>query len=321
MEFKKFGSIDQFRNVIKQVHANSKYHGVPIPTLKFVGTTKIHGSNACVSYDVITQEFQYQSRERVLTLQQDNAGFMMSMMNNHEIKDFITALIDTYKAESTVYVYGEWAGAGIQKGVAVSQLPKSFYIFKVVIDDNIINLENHKNLGCKTIYNIFDFGKWEIEIDFNRPDLVQNQLVEWTIAVENECPVGKYFGISGIGEGIVFYNSQYDLVYKCKGEKHSATKVKTIKQIASVDIELLNSMLEFVDMACSDNRLNQGLEKLKENNLDSTDNKNIGEYIKWVCNDIFREEQDTIVANQYQPKKLGNIVAQKARQFYLNQPV
>jgi hypothetical protein len=42
-----------------------------------------------------------------------------------------------------------------------------------------------------------------MEIDFNMPQLVQNQLSEITIAVEEECPVAKAFGFSGIGEGIV----------------------------------------------------------------------------------------------------------------------
>jgi hypothetical protein len=31
--------------------------------------------------------------------------------------------------------------------------------------------------------------------------LVQNKLLELVLAIEAECPVGKYFGFSGIGEG------------------------------------------------------------------------------------------------------------------------
>ena len=50
IEFRKFPSIEQFRNIIKQVHANAKYHEKPIPTLEFKGTVKLHG---CVSGETL----------------------------------------------------------------------------------------------------------------------------------------------------------------------------------------------------------------------------------------------------------------------------
>jgi hypothetical protein len=65
----------------------------------------------------------------------------------------------------------------------------------------------------------------EVDIDFNYPTLSQNDIIEATLAVEKECPVGKYFGVSDIGEGIVYscitegYQSS-DFMFKSKGELH-----------------------------------------------------------------------------------------------------
>src|SRR5690349_16795997 len=86
---KKFPSIEQFRNVVRQVRTHHDYQGAdaegnaiynhtsPYPTITFEGTVKLHGTNAAiVKYKDRTE---YQSRERVLDLQHDNQGFMLNM--------------------------------------------------------------------------------------------------------------------------------------------------------------------------------------------------------------------------------------------------
>ena len=54
------------------------------------------------------------------------------------------------------------------------------------------------------VFNIHDFPSFEIEIDFQNPELSQNKLGEITLNVENECPVGKAFLDDIIKENIVF---------------------------------------------------------------------------------------------------------------------
>ena len=56
------------------------------------------------------------------------------------------------------------------------------------VDSSYLRNHEHK------IYNIEDYETYEIEIDFNYPQLAQNKIIEMTIAVEDECPVGKAFG-------------------------------------------------------------------------------------------------------------------------------
>lgn len=328
MEFKKFESIEQFRSAIKEVRDYSYRHSTPIPTLTFKGTVKIHGTNAGIRYNYETDELICQSRERIITPFSDNAGFA-AWVNGPDGNMAIRDIIDnTWIYFNQVYhtkpkelsIYGEWAGKGVQSGVGVSELNKKFFIFRIEVDGVILDITQFKTPVFNPdygVFSIYDFPTWEIEIDFNNPEAVQNKLVELTMAVEAECPVAKKFGVSGIGEGIVWNNAQTGVTFKVKGEKHSASKVKALKELAPVDVALFNAMAEFTDAVCSESRLQQGIHKLQEMGLEP-EPKNTGAYIKWVVQDVLKEEGDTIVANGFDWKKLSGNISNKARQYFLN---
>lgn len=315
----KFPSIDQFRNVIRELKLNHDYqgkdtndeplysHSEPYPTIAFEGTVKLHGTNAgIVKYN---NKIEFQSRERVLTLTQDNAGFMLSLSSKN-----LDKLFEGIEFNNYVAIYGEWCGQGIQSGVALSQLPKMFVIFGLKVDD--VWIPYFKSIPEENIFNIQDFPKFQIEVDFNNPELVQNKLIELTENVEKECPVGKHFGVSGIGEGIVWTASYKDKVYrfKTKGEKHSSSKVKTL---ASVNVDELNSINEFVDYSLTDSRLNQGISVLKEQGL-PINQSSTGEFLRWIIGDIVKEESDTIISNQIDMKKANPVISKNARLWYFN---
>lgn len=315
----KYPSIEQFRNIIRTVKTNHDYkgkdeqgnpiylHNSPYPVLTFKGTVKLHGTNAgIIKYkdDSIT----FQSRERELTLQSDNAQFMLNMSDKK-----LSFLFDDIKFENYIAVYGEWCGGSIQKGVALNQLPKMFVIFGIKVDDEWINIIKYDN--SQNIYHIEQFPTYNVEIDFNNPENIQNELIDLTMKVEETCPVCKQLGVIGIGEGIVFTAIEYpDLKFKSKGEKHSISKVKVLN---SVNEEELSNINEFVDYAVTDNRLNQGLQFLKENNFE-IHQKNTGEFLRWIMNDIHKEENDVLVKNQIDFKKAGSKISTKAREFYFN---
>lgn len=316
---KKYESIEQFRNVIRKVRTNHDYQGKdengdaiyvhlsPFPKLKFKGTVKLHGTNAgIVLYK--DRSMNFQSRERVLSLEQDNAGFMLAMMG----KD-LNFLFDGVEFTEYIAVYGEWCGGNIQKSVAINGIPKMFVIFGYKVDGIYVDVFPQSNE--QGIYNINQFTTYDIEIDFENPELIQNKLIELTIEVENECPVGKYFGVSGIGEGIVFTSvDDATLKFKSKGEKHSSSKVKTLN---AVDTESLEGLKEFVELAVTENRLEQGLQYLQEMGL-SLENKSTGDFLSWVVKDVIKEETDTIVANQFDVKRIKSAVGVKARMWFLN---
>lgn len=83
--------------------------------------------------------------------------------------------------------------------------------------------------------------------------------MKYTISINGK---EKSWEIQTCGEGIVWWCPEFNLKMKTKGSKHSTSKVKTLKEIAAVDIEKLNSIKELVASAVSENRLKQGLDKL-----------------------------------------------------------
>lgn len=337
----KFPSIEQFRAVIRHVKTHAQYAGKdengdviydqskPIPTLKFRGTVKLHGTNAGIVYDVATDTFTYQSRERVLSLTQDNAGFMLAQMKHEnvwrDVAHQVTREIMPHRNVTKVAIFGEWCGSGIQKGVALTQLPKMFIIFavKAILEDDttlwvpVGEIDLH--LPDSNLFNIDTFPTYEIEIDFKHPELAQNKMIEITEEVEKECPVGKYFGVSGIGEGVVWtcvsdgWNDS-GTWFKVKGEKHSVSKVRTL---AAVDVEAVATLKAFVDSVVTEARLEQGLDNLVREQLKPVEMTSMGDFLRWVYNDVIKEETDTIVASGIDPKKLGSAIANVARPWFV----
>ena len=258
----KFPEIGQFRQIIKTVHDRTRYagkdengdaiydHSTPLPVLKWSGTIKLHGTNSGVTMTK-DGDIYAQSREHIITPDHDNAGFAFFVESHKNIFADMFKTIDMKDADY-ITIFGEWCGANIQKGVAICNLPKMLVIFavKLAYEDDTkksIYLTDDETKHLKSIdnkiYNIMDFENYTIEIDFNNPHLIQNKLIDLTIAVETECPVGKAFGVTGIGEGIVWkchYNDDV-LRFKVKGEKHQSSKVKTL---APVNTEKINSIKE-----------------------------------------------------------------------------
>jgi CxxC motif-containing protein len=140
---------------------------------------------------------------------------------------------------------------------------------------------------------------------------------ELCLAVENECPVGKHFGVSGIGEGLVFkpidpaWNSS-KFWFKVKGSKHSVSKVKTL---AAIDVEKVQNIPDFIEKTVTENRLKQGVEVLQRNGVGAIEHKHIGDFIRWVYNDVIKEEKDTLLASGLEEKDLGGPVAKKAKEW------
>lgn len=351
----KYPKIGQFRNVVKQVSEMATFGGIDengnvirnrdakLPTLKFKGTTKLHGTNASVIFDDV-DGYRPQSRERVLTIKNDNFGFAAFAEKNKVVfMHFIKHIRQKHQIDLTqnsICIYGEWAGQGIQKGVAISKLPKRFYIFGIRIKPIVTETFNDSNqeeqqhpslwLDCdgisshdNGIYNINEFPCWELNIDFSHPQAVQNTLVEITDGVEKCCPVSSQFmdehgnTIEGVGEGVV-WTSEYKgqtLRMKIKGEKHSASKVKTV---AKVDPEKMKSTEEFVDMTVTENRVRQAIQSV--DGCDGT-NKYLGQIIKWVHKDIIDEETDTLVASGLIWKDVASRVTLKIKDIYMNLPL
>lgn len=338
---------EQFRSVITEVKRHHARHeesrGKKLPVLKFVGTVKLHGTNSGIGYRKDVGHW-CQSRNNVLTPLKDNAGFAQSFdpIADQFFQDYVLpqsqAIREAYKEGRTIVIYGEWCGGNIQKNVALTGLPRMFVIFKVKVIDQTVETasggdaegeaEQEKHAHWlhpedwsdiqwheKSIYNIYDFPTYEVEIDFEEPALAQNKLIAITEAVERECPVGAYFNKSGVGEGVVWTEWEQThggLRFKVKGEEHSVSKVKTL---APIDTEKLASIQEFVDYACTENRMLQGLDYLREQQL-TIEMKNVGTFLKWLINDIIKEEKDTLAASNIEAKDVNSKVSSKGKLWF-----
>lgn len=199
--FKKFSSINRFKDVYKSVVGKARFVGLDpetnepifdraanIPKINFTATVKIHGANAAVSLHKDGKMYA-QSRSSETS---DNAGFWQFAISQQDRKEYFKNGLQNYLDEGydQAIVFGEFAGQGIQKGVAVSQTEKHFYPFQVQVFKAFKNPEDvYQDQNGKTIYEewailpieevekfrskafkiipVTDFGVKFFEIDFN----------------------------------------------------------------------------------------------------------------------------------------------------------
>lgn len=331
MEFKAYHKIRQFKDIVRDIQFKANFkgkdeNGQPIyeesikPILTFTATTKLHGTNAGVCYD-LKNGVVAQKRSSFLPKDALSSHFGFNQFVLIEKRDFFENLMEglfkSYcKKGEQITIYGEWAGEGIQKSVGISELPKGFYIFDCKVYNPLqdtqqwIDISNIK-INEDKVFKITDFPTWDLEIDFNKPAMYQNKLVEITEEIEKECPVSKQLGVeNGLGEGAVwtcFWQGE-KYIFKVKGEKHSVTKVK---KLASVDPEVLTSVQNFVDYACTPNRIEQGIQE-----VNAQEKKDTPLLLKWVANDIITEETDTLISNNLEWKQVAKECSNRVRQYY-----
>lgn len=282
-----FPHINQYRNTVKLASERASFDGVPLPILAFVGSVKLHGTNAGVTWTA-DGEMLVQSRSNIITVENDNNRFAAFVQENRSVFGQL--------AKPGRAIYGEWCGGNIQKGVALSQLPRMFVVFAIRDGEEWLTPQHILGIMPAALKCIYHFPHWFRQVDFNCPELSQNMFGEMTTEVERECPVGRELGAIGVGEGIVWWpmpNANFNvegLQFKVKGEKHSETKVKTL---AAVDLEKVENVRALVESIVTENRLEQ---KFIQSGLEA-DIRKTGDFLKIVAADVMREEGDTIAAS------------------------
>jgi len=341
-----YGSIKQFRNVIRSVNHSARFTGlddegkpiydndIKLPTLTVTGTEKIHGTNMGVSFSH-PDGFWVQSRKNIITSEKDNAGCAFNAYSkDDEWLEIIFALALKYDInlhQNIITVYAEWCGGNIQKNSAVSGLDKRaivFEYFKVspVNPDKDIpskwlktDVIDWKPYNKSNIFNITDFPTWKYTIDFEQPLLSQNQMIHDVGVLEGNSLVGQKMGIDGnVGEGIVFTFEYKDVIYrfKAKGEKHSASKVKTLKP---VDEAFEQKKIDFVNRVCTPARLEQAWQETFgiENEKMLPDVKKTGDFLRAVHKDVIKEESDIMVEQGLEPKMVNGMISKVARKWFM----
>lgn len=317
-EFLPFPSIEQFRNVIKEL---PYVFGRNIPTtLQYVGSVKLHGTNAAIVRhfdDVGVHIDVIQSRNRILSLENDNQecnAFLLSKSYHLLFNEIIKSL--GRPVNKHIAIYGEYCGEGIQSKVALCKLKRMFVIFAIKIDHSWVDMQNfaHISLESENIYNIMKFPLYHVEIDTSNPDSILDTLDQMADKIDKECPFAKQLaGVSGAGEGIVWIcrdNPSSRLWFKTKGKTHCSSK-KGIKSTT----DRVNETKEFIELAVSEQRLHQGIQYLEEMKV-PLQIQSITDFVTWNIEDILREERDTIVDNNLNIAEVKKAISKHAGSWY-----
>jgi len=341
----KFPHIEQLRNVLTslkhkyqnptQVSDERKWifdETLPLPTIEFRGTVKLHGTNAAIVFDQFGNLYT-QSREKVLTSKEDNSGFC-AFVNQLIPQNFLRIISGNLLNEAIdnslpIIMFGEWCGKGIQGGVAISQLDKMFVIFAVKIGDRWCDFDEIKNFESASdrIFNISRAPEYRYFVNFaSITENILNDLSEMTESVEKECPFAKTFDISGVGEGIVwtaicnahtkdFCRSENGnpWMFKTKGEKHKNIKETKLVQLAP---DIISGLDELVVSVVTEQRLEQGIDLLNSNGMDIS-KKSIGHFLKWVQEDINRENKDILVASGLDIKLINTAIQKATKDWFM----
>lgn len=340
----RYSSIVSPAKLIDIIKERAAYHNTQLPILEFEGTVKLHGSNCSVFLQ--DDKVYAQSRNRVLTVQHDLNYFNKFIEDNYDYFYHALKHIQTkIEKDKIPVIFGEWCNDN-RKGLGLTSLGALYAVFEIrsyereeisfeVLADSE---ESEEELRRKKytilpkevisqaitandikVYNINDFPKFKGVIDLNSPDITD--MVAIVGEVEKECPFSRQLGSIGIGEGVVWTCvtdiAQLDTrgqKMKIKGPKH---KVTNKKKPEVVDIEKVKNIEEFVDMVLTENRLEQGIDYLKEFNMAIT-SENINTFIMWIGKDCMKEEGDTMIKSNLDRKAVMKKLQSKAVAWYLD---
>ena len=103
--------------------------------------------------------------------------------------------------------------------------------------------------------------RWEFE-----PSKALNEISVFTEQVNDECPVAKLLGVSGIGEGLVWTcldNPTSRFWFKSKGVDHEVNPSRTKMDKIAIEPEKVENSMKFVDNTFTETRSKQGIDYLK----------------------------------------------------------
>ena len=308
---------------------------VTVKPVSFVGTVKLHGTHA----DILVypdNRIVFQSRNITgLSVAKDNQGFAVDMS---EKTTAVLGLRDVYLArwkelnpgarlgeDSPVVIAGEWIGDKIQKDVAISQLSRRFVIVSVNINGTWQKDVEYSDISLPDydIYNASRAGVFHTTLYPDDYERTVSEVERITEEVAAHCPFAATFGISGLGEGIVWKpvppqcNADTSLWFKSKGGKFKPTFFRIPKQHEGADtVKERRKAAAAVAVAwCSQQRLDQGWDVLREKGIER-DVRALGDFLKWIQYDILEEEKRHIKEHGVEEAALKIEIAKIAKPWY-----
>lgn len=327
-----WNSIELFHNVVRTLnYLASLPDAKPLPSVQYRGKVKLHGSNCAIQ--ITPEGVYYQSRTQMLTPQSDYKGFATWAA---KYEDFWKSLI----SNDPITLFGEWAGPGIESGMAISQVPeKVFAVFAIQsmtgkdawVEFDPIRISNglrglYPHTGCPSNLYVIPWEGDIFSVDFSSDTSMSTAVKavnEKVSEVEQEDPwVKRTFGISGLGEGLVFYpisvngeppplqpEALAQLMWKAKGDKHRTAG----KQAVQVTATVTSGVPEFVSLMVSEARLQQGLSTVCNGTKDP---KLTGKFLQWVVADVKKESVAELEASGLSWTQVEKAVQTSVREWY-----
>jgi len=285
-----FPHIGRLRDVQRRAEANNVHYRPKV---------KLHGTHGAIS--IHGGEVGAFSRNRRLDSDSDNFGFFAWVQ---------TQKSKLYPSKYDRVIFGEWCGEGVQKGVAISQVPKFFAVFAVEHDGAFIS-EPWAISALIDDLEAYVIPWYGPRVHVGALDL--NAIDEEVARIDVECPwTREVLGVTGRGEGLVFYpDDTYDIhdfatyAWKAKGASHTSTPG------ARPRLPLPPEVDAFVALAMHPARLEQAVQE-----TGPCVPQNTGAFLKWLGNDVERELAPELEAAGLTWKQVAKQLSRKAAQWY-----
>jgi hypothetical protein len=324
-DFVKWPSIGAFKDTYK--HAQR----CRVQWLHLRGKIKLHGTKAAIRihHNLLTMQewddaansdtnaivghvITAEKRTSDVTVDADNAGFAAFVQNK------CVPLIDPNFQTTGITIHGEWAGPGVQKNDAISQIDhKRFFVFAIVthVDGKIIlDPDDIAALLCtsgllphefvhvlpwateETVLNMLDQKACEEFIT------AQVTYVDEVIGAEDPY-VKETFGVSDHGEGLVFYDCGdliwRDWMFKVKSEAHSVNKDKKRDRVAPAKP---GGIEDFIEMFFTEQRFEQMLDEALGG---IAAKKDTGAFLAAVMRDVLKESTNELELADFEWKDVA----------------
>ncbi|KAH9209614.1 hypothetical protein DL95DRAFT_371960 [Leptodontidium sp. 2 PMI_412] len=282
--------------------------------IKVIGTVKLHGQHADI---VINPDntIRLQSRNKAaLDEKHDIVGFAKTMFslekNLLELKErIVSRWIGINRPEKLsdkhpLVIAGEWVGPGVQKHVALDELPRKYFVITSIslnnfwLADQLYSDIEDVDAG---IVHVARGGFFNEELDVTDLESCQERMMVLTLEIEKTCPFAQSFGIVGRGEGIVWKAAQPlgkdpRMWFKTKVPEFAVTKTADLPKPIAIAMgqDMIERTRQFAYATTTDSRLDQAWDVLKLEYNMPMDKKTTRKFMQWVSDDILREEKPRI---------------------------
>lgn len=312
---------------------------------RYRGTIKLHGTNATLVFRDSSTTPTYQSRNRIITLADDNQG-TVAHLPAAVVAPLVREITRIHGSPrfDEIMLAGELCGVGIQHGAAVATMPRFFCVFGIRIDGVWVDMARYASVAVPEarVYNIMNYRTWEVKISLaGDTSAVYRQMMAYTEEVGKRCPFAEKFvdaegaQVVGPGEGIVWtlipedghdasvkttltnFKTKTDVFMttsRAPKKSASVTASKALQNQADVDASLCAA--RFVEYAVGKRRLEQGIEYMREMRR-PLEKQNVGEFLKWVVEDTVREEVGVMIEMGADEKIVRKLMARRAGKFWV----